>query len=224
MILQDLHSHSNWSDGENSVEEMVKAAVDIGLKRFAITDHVWKSSAWVWDYLDECSGIKEKYKNTIDVLCGFEAKCIDRNGSVDILDEVANKADIVLGAIHRIPKGEGTFFTRREIQEEPIKAFNLWFEATLNMLSNPNITTVAHVTAALSKYNLVDFLTEEHIGELLKAFRRNGKEIEINLRYNDPVPIMVKHMDKNLKSHIGSDAHSKKNLIALWGEIMETIN
>jgi len=114
-MFQDLHSHSNWSDGENTIEEMVTAAIDVGLKRFAITDHVWRSSPWVWDYLKECHRIKEKYRDKIEVLCGFEAKCLDRDGSIDILDEVAKEADIVLGSIHRIPKGKGNFFTREEI-------------------------------------------------------------------------------------------------------------
>ena len=37
--LSDLHMHTFYSDGKASPEEMVLAAVRLGLKRIAITDH-----------------------------------------------------------------------------------------------------------------------------------------------------------------------------------------
>jgi putative hydrolase len=217
MILQDLHSHSNWSDGENTVEEMVNAAINIGLKRFAITDHVWRSSPWVWDYLKECHKIKEKYRGKIEILCGFEAKCLNRDGSIDILDEVAKEADIVLGAIHRIPEGENKFFTREEIYKEPARAFNFWLESTLNMLSNPKVTTVAHVTAALNKYALDRFLSLKEATVLLNKFITYSKEVELNIRHSDPV-FMLKELIKKqkAKTHIGTDSHSVKELYSYW--------
>ena len=38
-LRADLHTHSSWSDGQASIEEMAKAAVRSGLKILAITDH-----------------------------------------------------------------------------------------------------------------------------------------------------------------------------------------
>jgi DNA polymerase (family 10) len=35
----DLHTHSNRSDGQNTIEEMVQAAIKLGYKYIAITDH-----------------------------------------------------------------------------------------------------------------------------------------------------------------------------------------
>ena len=38
-ILADLHMHTNWSDGLNTVQEMVNGAKDLGYHYLAITDH-----------------------------------------------------------------------------------------------------------------------------------------------------------------------------------------
>jgi len=54
----DLHSHSSFSDGDNNVIEMVRAAEAAQLKVYAVTDHLfggdrlWKSAAPVQSYLD----------------------------------------------------------------------------------------------------------------------------------------------------------------------------
>ena len=36
----DLQMHSKWSDGQNTIEEMAKKAMEIGLEYIVITDHV----------------------------------------------------------------------------------------------------------------------------------------------------------------------------------------
>ena len=38
-LMGDLHVHSNWTDGVNSIEEMAMAAMKSGLEYIAITDH-----------------------------------------------------------------------------------------------------------------------------------------------------------------------------------------
>jgi DNA polymerase (family 10) len=38
-VRGDLHTHTNWSDGANTTEEMVRRAVELGYEYYAITDH-----------------------------------------------------------------------------------------------------------------------------------------------------------------------------------------
>ncbi len=38
-ILGDMHIHTNWSDGSNTVEEIVKRAIEKGYKFIGLADH-----------------------------------------------------------------------------------------------------------------------------------------------------------------------------------------
>ena len=44
MIKQDFHVHTTYSDGNNSPEEMILAAIDKGMAKIGISDH---SYTWV---------------------------------------------------------------------------------------------------------------------------------------------------------------------------------
>ena len=39
MILEDFHLHTTFSDGKHTPEEMIRAALDMGMKRIGISDH-----------------------------------------------------------------------------------------------------------------------------------------------------------------------------------------
>lgn len=54
MIKADLHLHTRYSDGSNTVDEIVQKAVTAGLSHIAITDH------------DNLKGYDEKYKKATD--------------------------------------------------------------------------------------------------------------------------------------------------------------
>ena len=43
MILEDFHVHSTYCDGNNSLEEMVRAAVDLKMSRIGFSGHAYTS-------------------------------------------------------------------------------------------------------------------------------------------------------------------------------------
>ena len=53
MIKEDFHLHSNFSDGENSLEEMTKKAIDLRYRKIAFTDHVRSETDWLGIYIKE---------------------------------------------------------------------------------------------------------------------------------------------------------------------------
>lgn len=53
MMPVDYHIHTNYSDGRDSVEKYILEAKKKGLTEIAITDHIWRTSEWVDDYVNE---------------------------------------------------------------------------------------------------------------------------------------------------------------------------
>ena len=103
---EDHHMHSsNFSDGFNSIDEIVKFAGEIGLKKIAITDH---NQA----YLDQRNfarrsyrGIIKRWKNVINdvrVEFGVEADILNVDGDICI-DIQGDTSDIIILSTHPTP-------------------------------------------------------------------------------------------------------------------------
>jgi DNA polymerase (family 10) len=105
-IRADLHIHSDWTDSRATIEEMVQAAIQRGLKVLAITDHShattgvsgldekrWREQA------DAIQQVRKKFGNSITILHGLETEILE-DGSLDTSDEVLAEMDIVLASMH----------------------------------------------------------------------------------------------------------------------------
>jgi DNA polymerase (family 10) len=104
-IRGDLHVHSTWSDGRDSIEAMVIAARDLGYQYVAITDHSQRamssrslSAADVERQRDEVETVRSRIAG-IDVLWGIEVD-IMKDGSLDFDDDTLSRFDIVLASLH----------------------------------------------------------------------------------------------------------------------------
>lgn len=106
MIFTDLHVHTNFSDGKNTPEEMVLAAIEKGMARIGISDHSYAEADLDYCitrenidvYRQTIAELKEKYKDRIQVLCGIEQ---------DLYADIpAEGYDYVIGSVHRIRAGD----------------------------------------------------------------------------------------------------------------------
>ena len=104
-IRGDLHVHTRWSDGKNSMEEMALAAKSRGYDYIAICDHA--KSQQITFGLDEPAIRKqqseiEKLNKSLDgitVLSGIECN-IHQDGNLDVSKAVLQDRDIVLAGVH----------------------------------------------------------------------------------------------------------------------------
>ncbi len=107
----DLQIQTNWTDGENSIEEMAEAAMKIGLEYILITDHT-KSLAMTGGsdekklekQMAEIDNINLKLKNKkskFKILKGAEVNIL-KDGSLDIDDKTLAKLDVVGVAVHSL--------------------------------------------------------------------------------------------------------------------------
>jgi DNA polymerase (family 10) len=104
-IRGDLHMHSTWSDGRNTVADMVSASRQLGYEYVAITDHserAWSSrtlsASDIGKQRDEIDALRAKFRG-IEILHGVEVD-IMANGSLDFEDDLLEGFDIVLASLH----------------------------------------------------------------------------------------------------------------------------
>lgn len=82
VLTQDMHVHSTFSDGKNTIEENIAEAERIGLTELTCVDHVRADTEWVPDYVAAVRGAAEQ--TPIALHCAVEAKILDTEGRLDV--------------------------------------------------------------------------------------------------------------------------------------------
>ena len=101
----DFHMHTTWSDGQNSIREMVEAARRRGYQYIAITDHTQSTSIAngntpeeLLKEIAEIEAVARDYDD-IRVLKGAEVDILS-DGALDLPFEVLDQLDWIVVSIH----------------------------------------------------------------------------------------------------------------------------
>ncbi len=105
-IRGDLHTHTGWSDGTNTISEMVEAAEARGYEYYGIADHA-EGPGVVGDMgltdvqiLEQVESIREvDAASDIEVFAGIEAN-VDATGEIELSDEVVDALDVIVASPH----------------------------------------------------------------------------------------------------------------------------
>lgn len=100
-----IHSHSNWSDGSNTIEEMALACIAQGFEYLVISDHS-KSAFYAnglneerikaqHQYIDELNNKLAPFK----ILKSIESDILN-DGSLDYSDNLLSTFDLVIASVH----------------------------------------------------------------------------------------------------------------------------
>lgn len=116
-IKGDLQTHSDWSDGHHSIEEMAMEAKKKGYDYIALTDHsegIAVVEGMSTEDLDQrLTEIENAQKAIgITILNGVEVD-IRKDGSLEMDTEALESVDLVIGAIHSNFKLDGKEQTQR---------------------------------------------------------------------------------------------------------------
>ena len=113
-VRGDLHTHTEWSDGGNTVAEMVDGAAEFGHDYVAITDHatgpgmvggVGVPDEALREQLAEVRDVAAD--SDIDVFSGVEVN-IATDGSLSMADDLLADLDVVVASPHAGLDGDGT--------------------------------------------------------------------------------------------------------------------
>jgi len=105
-IRGDFHTHTEWSDGNTSIEAMVEAAAERGYDYFGIADHaegpgivggMGLSDAEILEQVEEIRAVGDEAE--IEVFAGVEAN-VDADGEIDLSDEVIDALDVIVASTH----------------------------------------------------------------------------------------------------------------------------
>jgi DNA polymerase (family 10) len=165
-IKGDLHMHTSWSDGRDSVEQMVRAAHALGYQYLAITDHSERSAARRTlrprDIARQRAEIDAARAHApgVDILHGIEVDIMP-DGRLDFADDVLAEFDIVLASLHDAAGHDG-----RRLLDRYLRAVD---HPLVNVITHPaNRTPGTHPGYAL------DF------ERLFEAAARTGTAVEVD--------------------------------------------
>jgi DNA polymerase (family 10) len=120
-IRGDLHMHSTWSDGRDTIEQMVFASQQVGYEYVAITDHSERSMASrqlaagdIARQRTEIQKVRARITR-VQVLHGIEVD-IMHDGSLDFGDADLAGFDIVLASLHDHAGHDGATLTERYLR------------------------------------------------------------------------------------------------------------
>jgi DNA polymerase (family 10) len=196
-IKGDLHVHSKWDGGKNSIEEIAEYAIKMGYEYVGIADHTkflkiehGLDEKRLRERNKEIDKLNQKFEGKIKILKGCEANILP-DGKIDIDDECLKEQDFVIAGVHSRFK-----MTKEEMTERIIRA-----------MKNPNVDIISHPTGRLiqkrGEYE-IDF------DKILKVAKETGTILEINsyperLDLNDVNIKKAKEM--GVKMIINTDAH-----------------
>jgi len=204
-IKGDLHCHTRWDGGANSIEEMIEIAQKMGYEYLGISDHTKylkiehgldeKQLAEQRKEIDRLNSKLQALNSNFKILQGAETNIL-KDGRIDIKDESLRKLDYAIAGIHSHFKME-----KSQMTERIIKA-----------MKNPYINIISHPTGRILKRRdeyQIDF------DKILRAAKETGTVLEINsyperLDLND---INIKRAkEAGVKLIIDTDAHHKDQL------------
>jgi len=195
-----FHVHSNWSDGNASIEAMAQKAQDLGFQYMGLSDH--SQSAKYAGGLTEQDLIKQhaeidrlNKKLKIKILKGIESDIL-ADGSLDYPDKILKKFDFIIASVH-----SGFKMSESQMTERLIKA-----------LKNPYTTMLGHMTGRLllarEGYRLdLDriFMTAAKYKKIIEI-NSNPHRFDIDWRY------LRKASQMGVEFSINPDAHSIEGL------------
>jgi DNA polymerase (family X) len=192
-----IHSHSNWSDGVNTIEEMARELIRRGFEYLVISDHS-RAAAYANGLTEERIREQHRYINTLNeslspfrIFKSIESDILN-DGSLDYPGDVLSSFDLVIASVH----------SNLKMTEE--KAMSRLMRA----IENPYTTILGHMTGRLllsrggypvDHKKLIDACATHQVVIELNAHPRR---LDIDWKW-------INHaVSKNVLISIDPDAHS----------------
>ena len=246
MYKANLHTHSIYCDGNNTPEEIIKTAIEKEFTTLGFSSHSLYPFAEDWHispqnfekYINEIRFLQEKYKNEIEIFCGFE---------VDYLPPISYpqkniykkfNPDYIIGSVHYITGKNGVASVDSSAQSvlqgielyfqgNAKKATQTYFATQREMLQTGSFDIIGHIDVIRKRNDILKLFDENsswykaEIKKTAKEIAKSGVIVEVNTggiarkALNDVYPseYFLKQLNKlDVPIMINSDAHDSKDL------------
>jgi DNA polymerase (family 10) len=197
----DLHCHTTWSDGRASVEEMGRAAQELGYDYLAICDHTLSVGVVPGLSADDVRRQGEEIAAANEVLAPFRIlrgiECdIRADATLDLPDDVLAELDWVMASVHGGQRGSRELLTSR----------------TLAAVENPHVSAIGHPTGRLIDRRPPNAVDLERV---IAACLETGTALETN-GLPDRLDLSDEHVrlaiEAGVKIVVSTDSHSIRGL------------
>jgi len=205
LLLGDLHTHSDWSDGGSPIETMVDAARRLGRRYLALTDHSPRlrvanglTAERLAEQLDVVAAV-DRSRADIEVLSGIEVDILD-DGTLDQNDAMLERVEVVVASVHSRLRMDPGPMTRR----------------MLRAVAHPRTRILGHCTGRLVEGERGTRPPSHFDAErVFAACAEHDVAVEINARperRDPPEKLIELALDAGCLFSLNSDAHAPGQL------------
>ncbi len=220
----DLHNHTTrCNHAEGTVDEYIRKAIDLGIDIYGFSEHAPMdfdphyrlSFDEMNDYRNDILQAKEKYKNDIEILLGYEVDWLPGHMDERVLNA---KVDYMIGSVHFIDKWsfDNPEFLAGWKNKDIDEIWKAYFEATEAMAKSGKFDIVGH----LDLIKVFKYLPKQDTRILaknaLQAIKRSNMTLELNAAgLRKPIgeiypskPLLEMAYEMDIPITFSSDAHA----------------
>lgn len=200
-LAGNVHLHTTWSDGQDTLEAMARRARDLGFSYLVVTEHS-RSAGYAGglsiDRLQAQGEAIDRLNESLEgitILKGVESDILE-DGSLDYPEEVLSRLDVVIGSVHQRHGQDEVAMTRRLLRAFDNPFLHIWGHPSGRLLLKRDEAPM-------------------RMEELLDRAKERGVAIEVN---GSPERMDLKSewvksaVDRGLKLVLSTDAHSVAEL------------
>lgn len=225
MMKCNFHTHTNYCDGKDSPEELVKAAINKGFFALGFSSHSYTemdksfamSASEAEKYRAELATLKEKYKGKIELYCGIEQDYFS--------DEPTECYDYVIGSVHYVLKN-GKYIAVDDTAEIVKDAVERLYGGNFDAIAEDYFALVAKTPEKtnadiIGHFDLVSKYSEKNgYGETPRFLAAAENAVKALIPYGLPFEINTGAMAKGVMSVPYPSPEILKMIRKYGGEIM----
>jgi len=242
------HCHSTWSDGNNTVRDMVLEAIDLGFTDIGFSDHLvlhptiaeidWsiRDAEELQHYVEDVYTEQIRNRDQINVKLGLEIDFFPENSRISELYEILDifNFEFLIGSVHMLDEFpiDYMYTDWKKLSQSEINAYFIKYWQNIKLLAESDyFDCVGHLDIPKIFNAKADIDLTKYIEDAVQAIHTSGMAVEINTAGLDKpckelypsADILKLVAEANIPVIINDDAHDLEQLGRHYGEAEELL-